>query len=357
MKLLHRKFVYIISFSGLLLGFFIVTFPFGLLKEAMLIPLAEVVNQPISIDKMTVGIPPRLNFTGITLAQSGQNQDLSLHKIQIGVKLTRLLLGKLHVWARVYYHQESRRTGQGVLLVQTQFALADLASGVALPTLIKLQAARFPLTDLLDYSMQAYIQSPAANLLVSPLLSQLSFKGFLQSDIELGLTAAQLGSLEGTIDLRLQEFKFASTDPNLVIPEQTFTQAQLKASLKEGVAHIDPSSAFRAVDIGVGLAGSLQFKDPLPRSTAALTMDLSMAGAVLEQLGVVVQMALLRQQEAWNGEATMKLEGALLAPQIRMAQPVAELTTPPAGSSDLEDAMVDQAAAYPESTPPPVAQP
>lgn len=351
MKLMHRKFVYIISFSGLLLSFFIVTFPFGLLKEALLIPLAEVVKQPITIDKMAVGIPPRLSFTGITLAQSGQNQDLKLHKIQVGLKLTRLLLGKLHVWVRVYYHEQSRRTGQGVLLIETQLALVDMAAGAAIPTLIKLQAERFPLTDVLRYSMQSYIQSPAANLLVTPLLSQLSFKGFLQSDIELGLTSAQLASLEGSVDLQLQEFKFASTDPNLVIPEQSFAVAQLKARLKDGMATIAPGSAFQAADMGLGLAGTLQFKDPLPRSTAALTMDLSMAGAVLEQLGVVVQMALLRQQEPWNGQATMKLQGALLAPQISMVQPVA--TTAPAEEGPMTDAEpVDL-----ESTAVPAAQP
>ena len=309
------------SFSGLFVIFLIITFPFGLLKEALIIPLSQTIGQPVAIDKMSISLPPRLNFTAVTLSQGDQNQDLNIHKLQVGIKLSRLLMGKLHLWLRVFYDPESKRTQQGVLTMEAQLPLSALNSTAPIPTMMMMQAQQFPLTDLLRYGIQTYTNSPSANLLISPLLEQLSFKGLLQSDIKLAIAAGQLNSLSGNMNLTLENFQFASTDPNLVIPEQTFELAQINTQIQNGLITIDPSSAFQSGDIGVGLAGTIQLDDEIRRSTTDMKIDLKMGGAILEQLGVVVQMALLRQQQAWNGQLTLNLLGPLLAPQIRTTQP------------------------------------
>ena len=323
MKSLRHKLIYVASFSGLFLGFLIITFPFGLLKEALIVPLSQTIGQPIAIEKMSISLPPRINFTTVTLSPSDNTQDLNIHKLQVGIKLSRLLMGKLHLWSRIFYDPESRRTQQGVLTIEAQLPLSALNSTAPIPTMMMLQAQQFPLTELLRYGIQTYTNSPSVNLLVAPLLEQLSFKGLLQSDIKLTIAAGQLNSLDGKINLTLENFQFASTDPNLVIPEQTFELAQINTQIQNGQITIDPSSAFQSEDIGVGLAGTIQLAEPIRRATTDMKIDLNMGGAVLEQLGVVVQMALLRQQQAWNGQLTLSLLGPLLAPQIHTSQPTA----------------------------------
>lgn len=315
MKILGRKLIYVVSFVGLFLIFLIITFPFGLLKEALIVPLSEAIGQPISIERISVGIPPKINVYAITLPQA--DTDLKIHKVQVGIKISRLLFAQLHVWLKVFHHQESRRTQSGIFELHSQFQLTDLNTPTPLPRHIQVKASHFPLTDILDYSIHTYTNSPSANLLVAPLLKQLSFKGFLQSDVDLHLESKDVSTLNGHVKLSLQKFRFESTDPNLMIPEQSFETAQIRSTIANGQIKIDPNSLIKADDIVVGAKGIIDLKNQIRSSNLDLNVDLEMSGSILNQLGVLVQMALLRGQGEWNGRANITIEGPLMAPQLR----------------------------------------
>ena len=317
MKYVLRTLFYTLTFGALFFIFLVITFPFGLIKESLVIPLSAALRQPVAVERISVGLPPRITLHSLSMSHS-QDPDgsLNIHRIQAGLKLRHLFLGQVTVWLKMMDHKESRKTGEGVLHLETQFRATDLISQSTLPAVIKLKARKFPLTDLISYGMKTYVASPKANVLISPLLEQISFKGFLESNTHLTFASQKPTSLSGDMDIRLSDFQFTSTDPNLLIPEQNFKAATLKASIQKGTIRFDPRSAFEAPDIALGVKGMIQLADRLPRSSSDLSIDLEMRGVILDQLGVIVQMATMQQQDSWDGKLTLDLKGPLLAPQI-----------------------------------------
>ncbi|MCY4380520.1 MAG: hypothetical protein OXC40_02990, partial [Proteobacteria bacterium] len=190
------------SFVAFMILFILITFPFGLIKESLILQVSEQLGQPVEIEKLSVGLPLTISLSRVVLEQhqqtTGENREsLRFHRIATKLKVSHLLIGRLTLQLQLYSKKNSKKTKTGYLDLEVQFRLVDLFRRNTLPAKIKLSARQFPLTNILRYAIDAYVASPQANALVKPLLKQLLFKGYLQSQSEITFNNNQVTSVAG----------------------------------------------------------------------------------------------------------------------------------------------------------------
>lgn len=313
MNKLLRLTLFISGFSVLFLLFLIYTFPFGILKESLVGKISREVGRPVTIEKLSLGLPLRLHAEGIEIHQDSSSSSapsLKFSKIRAGLTLAPLFIGTLSPWLEVYGHPE------GKLELAADVPLQDLLSGAPLPAQLEMQAHAFPLSGVLSYAMDYYSSSAAANPMIAPLLKQLSLQGDLKSEVSLSLPGSDPQEYQGKIHLELLNLRFESRDPNLRIPQQNFSNALFLANLKGGDLQISQRSRLVSEQLDIAIQGHVKLQQNLPNSTLRLTIPLKISGDILDQLGILIQMALLQQQEDWDGAITLLIEGKLGSPTI-----------------------------------------
>ena len=319
MTKLLRSLLFVGGFLLLFFIFLVYLFPFGILKETLVERISSEMGRTVTMERLSLGFPLRVHAEGIEIQHSSPDKEsgvssLKFQKIRAGVSLGALFLGALRSWVEVHGDPE------GSMEVAVQFPLGTLLSGGGLPSQIDLTAQSFPLTTLLNYSMDYYGSTPGANPMIAPLLKQLSFQGKLQGEMELSLPSPNPALYQGQMDLKLLNFSFESRDPNLMIPQQNFSEANFIASLEQGKLEISERSRLTSPQLSLGMKGNLQLLQDLRRSPLKLTVPMRMSGDILEQLGILIQMALLQQQEDWDGEMTLNISGHLGSPNIFASQ-------------------------------------
>ena len=202
----------------------------------------------------------------------------------------------------------------GELDLDLDLSVIDLLSGKTVPR-INLFTEGFVLDSILSTFIDIYSRSAYASPLISPFLKQLSFYGSIDSKIKVSLDKDNWQSVSGEASISSPNFRFSSSDPNLEIPEQLFSVAQLSLTVNNGDFLIDKSTQFKSQQLLLGISGQLKLEQNLAQSMMKLEIPLEMRGDILEKLGVIVQMAVLRQED-WQGKALINVTGTLLAPRI-----------------------------------------
>lgn len=312
MKQVIRKFTYFVVFVLCFFIFFLLTFPFGLVKEAVEQEVSLSISRPVTIDRISLGLPLGLNIRGLKIGGGDRASNLSaldIQNLEIDISLWRLLLGDL----RLIVFIDNKEDGE--MEIMSTLPIIQLVRGNFMPKNVRIQSQNFLFTPFIYHALNFYIASSYANPLVTPLLEQIYFKGRLQGNLYLNFPTSSFASVDGELKMQLLNFSFESQDPNVLIPEQIFSQANFQAKIESGAIVIDPSSQFVSPQLAWEVKGTVQLKSQLISSTLDLETSLKMSGDVLEQLGVIMQMALLRQEE-WDGNMRLRLQGSFASPQL-----------------------------------------
>lgn len=322
MKKLLRITALVSGFATLFLVFFIALFPYNILKESLVQRLSENLGRTIDIDELSFQLPLTVRASGLEIRGqnggiAGDEDTLRFKQVRAGLAIIPLAWGTIHPWVEIQGYPGGR------LDVDLDLSIGSLISGATRPSKVSVIAQAFPLTSLLNYSLNYYASLPSANVMIAPMLSQLSFGGNLQSDISLSFPSENPQSFEGDIKVNILGFGFESRDPNLIIPKQNFNPAQIEASLSGGTLAIAETSQWTSDQLSAAVSGVVNLREDLMRSTMDLTIPLKMSGDILDQIGVLVQMALLGGQGEWDGAITLNLSGSLMQPQVASSEGVA----------------------------------
>ena len=300
-----RPFLYISLFFLSFIFFVYLTFPYGVLKEAMMVEVAKATGYTVRMKEFGPSLP--LGFEGekIKISSRDGSQELELEELEVSVSLLSLLLLQVSVDVEV------EGKGGGELEISSSWGLTQLAVDQNfIPSYVALEAEKFDIGSLASFGIQSY--SKSANDLIKGTLSKVRVAGFLNGEVELDLAVDDPSSSSGTIDLRVNKGILDLNDENLGVAKQKFKKAVVQANLQKGSLQINKKSGFHTQELKVDLTGNTSFKNPIPSSRLNIGLDVKLEGKLKENFDFFLDMA-----GGKNGGVKYKLSGTLGRPAFR----------------------------------------
>ncbi|MDE3269350.1 MAG: type II secretion system protein GspN [Pseudomonadota bacterium] len=308
MRYLGYALLFIVSFKI----FLVVTFPFNVLKESMLIEFNRSTGLNASAKEMSLSFPLGVELHNVGLRNTAGGQ-LQFALIDVTVNPLRLLLGQIAANLTIE-DEASNPLSLAASVSISQLLNAARSGGSVLPSYLRIAANQYQLGSLANYALQTYTNSPKANQLVAPLLKQVSLTGQFVSDTTLELDSGDLANSKGEIKLNIENLSFAIDSPDLDLEAQQFKTANISAALAEGtLTFAEGSSAFTAQDIAVEVDGAINLKTPINSSSMALEVPVQIKGALQDQFGFLITSLL---GGGTDGLIPLKIRGTFARPHV-----------------------------------------
>ncbi len=269
--------VFFVSF----LVFVLFTFPFGVLKEAMISEVSQATGLQIRIKEMSPSFLLGMDASKIRVTSSDSKVQAELESMDITISVLKLLIGQAAVNAELV------SKNKGTLELDVSWSLWQLLiDRNFVPAHIALEADKFELGGLISLALNH--TSHTANDMVKDLLTQISVQANLSGKTEIKLAVDDPLQSTGNIELQLQKATIDLLNPTLVIARQTFKRALVKAQLKGGKLSLDSKSGFETQEMNVDLVGSTILKNPIGNSTMDLGINLKLDGSLKDNFGVIL---------------------------------------------------------------------
>ena len=301
MKKFPKTLAYSVLGVSSFLFFFYLTFPYEVLKETLVLKISETTNLSIEVDELGPAFPLGLKGQGIKI--SGSSYNLKFKSVVASVSIFSLLVGKTGI------NIELEDSKDGFLEFKVAFGILDLIRSEYRPTNLYLNSKKFYFGPLVDFVLNQQAQAPDVNLMVKPWLESVGFtSGNLNADIDLSINHNDLKQSEGTANVKLDNTVLKSLNPNLPIPDQSFSKASIMSKLKNGMFTISEKSGFISQDLIVNITGDIQQKPQIMKSVVNFTFGIEMGKPLHEQFGIIFNA--LAQKET-NGKFEIRMQGAL----------------------------------------------
>ncbi len=277
-------------------------FPYNILKEALSLKVSEMSGINLSIGKLGVKLPVGVSLEDITIS-SQSAEKLELRHVSANLSVLSLLIGNLTVSFNIEDQKE------GTIYGKQSFSLPGLLFGhFAIPHYVYLKADNFRIGPVIGFVLAVTRDSDAVSPLLKPLLESIQVGARLNSTVDLDINTNQFQKSQGEVLINLAELKIKSLTENIPIPDQTFSKAILKTTLKSGVMEVDKSSGFVSNDLTLGLSGKITQKPEFGNSMVDLKVDIDVGKGLQEHVGIILDAV---AQKETNGKMQIKLHGTL----------------------------------------------
>ncbi len=299
------KFAYIVLFITSFLFFLYLTFPYGILKEALVSEISRNTGLTVKIDDFGPNLPIGFVAEGVTISKGEEAQAINLRKIEVSLVIFRIFMWQLGVDAEIISRNKgtldlSARWGMNQLIAYNNF----------IPLGIEMEAHDFDFGQVAGFGLKTYAKS--ANNLIKGTLSKMMIAGSLDGQVEADLVVDDPVQSSGRVDLKLLKASLDMNDPNLSLSKQIFTKAAVQANLQGGRLNISKTSGFHSQELMIDINGYAQLKNPPPNSLLNIGVDLKIVGNLKENFDFVLSM-----MGGKNGEAKYKLSGSIGRPNFR----------------------------------------
>ncbi len=281
----ERKFVHIAWYALLFLltflVFFFFTFPYGVLKEAIISEVSQASGFTIRVQEMGPSFLVGADASGIKISSPDGVAQMELESIDATISILNLLIGRATV------NLELISKNQGSLDAQASWSIWQLAFDKNfVPSRIELEAKNFEIGGLVN--MLIYNASRTANDMVKDLMTQIAFQGNLTGQSKIKLAIDEPIQSTGNVELQLQKATLDLTNPNLVVARQTFKKALIKADLQGGKLSIDNKSGLESQEMKIDLKGSSVLRNPIASSLLDLGLALTLEGSLKDNFGFIL---------------------------------------------------------------------
>lgn len=303
----YVKIFYVLVFIFTFFVFLLFTFPFEILKETVSKKLSEVSGMSISMESLEPNLPIGVSVEKLQVVTT-HGAKLAFEEIDFEVGILPLFVGDISLSLTI------NNGKKGDLEVEASIPFMGVIGGQPFPSYVALNSQKFSFTELVSFALNSYANSPTVNPLLGPMLSQLELKGALDSNVSIELDADDPKNSDGKANIQFRGMSFVSKDAALDLPEQKFKVAQLVANMSGGKFEFDPKSKLQSDQLGLGISGSILFKNPIDRSELNLNVPLNMSGKIKENFGSLLEMLVLKV-DSWDGNASFQIEGKLMSPK------------------------------------------
>ena len=272
---------YVLLFLVSFLVFVLFTFPFGVLKEAMIAEISQATGFTVRVKELGPSFLIGLDATKIKVSSADGKVQAELERADVTLSVLNLLIGRAKV------NVELVSKNKGSLDLSVSWSLWQLLIDRNLvPSRILLESDKFELGGLISLALNQ--ASHNANDMIKDLLTQISVQANLTGKTEIKLAVDDLLQSTGQIELQLQKATIDLLNPNLVIARQAFKRALIKANLQGGKLALDNTSGFETQEIKVDLTGSTFLRNPIGNSTMDLGIKVKLDGSLKDNFGVIL---------------------------------------------------------------------
>jgi type II secretion system protein N len=298
----------IVLFLFSLLFFLYLSFPYGVLKEAISSQIQLATGITVRMESLGPAFPFGFAANSVEIYK-GRSPRVKVKEISAKVSLLQLLMLRLGVAV------EAEDMKGGDLAVSMGYGLLDLVTGnVGLPSKVSMSAKNFGLDSVASFAIQTAVDSGVGGAIAGPLLAKLGLRGNLTGKADLSLNAKSPSQSSGLVKLALTDSVLVLSDPSLNFPDQAFKTAQISANLGGGALNIDPSTRLTTADLDVGVDGKVAIRSSVSSSDLSLKAFLKLQGLLGEQYGMLVDG--LSNGMAKNGSLSLQITGTVGSPQI-----------------------------------------
>lgn len=294
---------FVISF----LLFLVMTFDYSVLKETITSSISKSTGYHVSVGSLSPSFPIGFQASDVKVDKPGLSA-LKIERVSVNLSVLSLVTAKVGVLVRLVDKKNN------YVDLDFYIPIFRLFSGNMIPSELAFEAKSFPLDDGVQFFMSSLANDPSTNPLLSPILSEVKFRGALDGKAEFDLDASDPSQSSGNMDIKLIGATLILSAPSLGLPDQKFNKALVKGSLEKGRLTIDNSAGFRSEELGLNMSGNVFLKQSLPLSTMNMRLVLNLSGALKDYLGIMLSAL---GAGADSDEVTIQLNGSLTSPQFK----------------------------------------
>jgi hypothetical protein len=295
-------------FIASLLFFLYLSFPYGVLKEAIASQVQMATGVTVRMESFGPSFPFGFSADGVEIYK-GQSPHFKLKSVTARLSIWQLFLARLGVSVEI----EDPKGGD--LDVGVAFGLFDLIGGNGgLPSIVTMSSKGFAIDSLTSFGIQAAVDSGVGGPMAGPLLAKLGLRGKLSGAIDLRLNGKVPSQTTGDIKVNLTDAVLVLSDPSLNFPDQSFKTAQISASVQGGSVNVDPSTRLITADLEMGIDGKVALRPQMPNSDLSLKAFIKLQGLLGDQYGMILDG--LSNGMSKGGMLNLQIAGTLGAPQV-----------------------------------------
>lgn len=268
--------LFLVSF----LVFFLFTFPYGVVKEAVIGEISQATGLNIRVKEVGPSFPIGIDAEGLKISTQDSLAQVEFRSVDVTLSILPLFIGKMQVNAELI------SKNKGEIDVSASFGLFQLITGTIVPTNISLESKDFELGPIVTLALRE--KSKTANELVKDLMNQITFVGNLTGKTEIKLAASEPIQSTGTVDLQVKKASLTINNPNLALARQVFEKALIKGNLANGKLSIDPNSAFNSQELKVGFKGNSVLRNPMENSLLDFLIAIKLEGTLKDNFGFIL---------------------------------------------------------------------
>lgn len=262
--------------------FLYLSFPYGVLKEAIASQIQVATGVNVRIEELGPAFPFGFEARDVELSGGG-GAKVSFKEVGIRFSFLQLLLLRLGI------NIDVEAANKGYVEVDLGFSIVKLMSGAAaLPSVVSVNAKSFPLDTLVSYGLKQLAADGAGGAMAGPILGALGFRGNLDGKVSVVLDSSALSQSSGDVQLAFSNAALILSDPSIGLPDQVFKVSQLKATMASGSLKIDPSSRFASDELELGVDGKINVKNSFNASDLDLKLLVKLSGGLGEKFGWVM---------------------------------------------------------------------
>lgn len=299
------KLLYVLLFLFSFVFFLYLTFPYSILKEAVVAEIAKNTGMNVKIEEFGPDLPLGFEAEKVTVTNS-DGSSVSLDTIEVSISTLSLLIGSLSVDIELVSEQG------GTFIAEASWSLFKMIlDNNMIPASIDLEAEKFAIGPLASFGLKTYAKE--ANDLIKGTLNKIKIDGNLQGTVVADLAVDDPLASTGSVDLKLLNSSLDMNDPSLDLAKQIFKKANVKADLKGGKLILDKQSGFHSQELLVDLDGSAQLKNPIPTSLLNIGIDVELLGSLKENFAFLLGM----MGGGSEGSVNYQLSGSFGRPNFR----------------------------------------
>lgn len=285
--------------------FFLFTFPYGVLKEAIVSDISQATGFSVRVKEMGPSFLLGMDATGVRIATSDGTAQVELKSIDVTMSLRYLLIGQAKV------NVELVSKNKGMLAASASWSIWQLAKDRNfVPNRISLEAKDFELGGLVNLALHQSART--ANDMIKDLLVQLIFQGNLSGSSEIKLAIDEPLQSTGNVELKIDKASLDLANPTLVVAKQTFKRALVKASLQGGKLTFDNKSGFETQEIKADIRGSTSLRNPFPNSLLDFVIALKLEGTLKDNFGFILSVV-----GGNEGQLNYQINGTIARPNFQ----------------------------------------
>jgi hypothetical protein len=293
-------------FFGSFFIFLYLSFPYGVLKEALSTQVFASTGMTIRIEELGPAFPFGFDANGVEIGDHSTAR-LSFKEVRLTLSPFQLFFFRLGVHARV------ESVGKGRMDVSLGFPLHRLfGRNGFIPSSLSLNAKSFPLDSIVSYGLKHLASSGVGGPLAGPVLGALAFRGNLNGDVNVSIDQEAISQSKGDVSLSVANASLILSDPAIGLPDQIFKSAQIKGSMASNIFAIARDTRFQSDELELGVDGKINVKNTVTASDLDLKVLVKLSGGLADKFGWVMDG--LTSGASKGGSLNLQLRGTLGAP-------------------------------------------